>query len=264
MSERDAFGREKGEDTLADMGWSNWKTAPAPETPTPTPSAAPAPASEASKPTFTSGTPLKPPPSGPPWTPGPPSTYRRRRRVRGLFVPLFLIGVLAVGILGVTTVLQAGSDALDRFEGAVRDAVPTTVGSGGGSASGESLLRPAALKAALRKLPAGDIELLRVAPERINANVIVDGRMHVVQVTAGGEVTDVATPAKGSGDAVRVNANAPSRIAQTAAKRAGRRPGRVSYLVLMSLAGKSEWQLFFDDGLHFSASASGKKVRRVR
>jgi len=257
MSERDAFGREKGEDTLADMGWSDWKAAPSTETPAPSPTPAPEPV----KPTFTSGTPLDPP-AGPAWAPGPPAGYRRRRsrRVRGLFVPLFLIGVLAVGILGAATVLQAGSDALDRFEGAVRDAVPTTAGTGG---SGESLIRSAALKAALRKLPAGDVELLRVAPERINANVIVDGRMHVVQVTAGGEVSDVATPAKGSGDAVRVNASAPSRIAQTAARRAGRRPGSVSYLVVMSIGGKPEWQLFFDDGLHFSASASGKKVRRV-
>src|SRR5687767_25282 len=117
MSERDAFGREKGEDTLADMGWSNWKTASPAETPAPTPAAAPEPTP--AKPAFTAGTPLNPP-SGPAWTPAPPAAYRRRRRrrVRGLFVPMFLIGILAVGIFGVTTVLQAGSDALDRFEGA--------------------------------------------------------------------------------------------------------------------------------------------------
>ena len=31
------------------------------------------------------------------------------------------------------------------------------------------------------------------------------------------------------------------------------------YLVLIG----DEWQLFFDDGLHYSASANGRKVKRV-
>ena len=118
-----------------------------------------------------------------------------------------------------------------------------------------------ALKAALAKLPAGDIELLRLAPDRLNANVIVKGKMHVVQVTAGGDVSDITTPATGRGEPVKVNCAAPMRIARTAAKRAGRRPSSVSYLVLIHILGKDEWQLYFDDGLHFAASANGKKVR---
>ncbi len=75
---------------------------------------------------------------------------------------------------------------------------------------GTSLMQPKALKAALAKLPAGDIELLRLAPDRINANVIVKGKMHVVQVTAGGDVTDIMTPATGRGEPVKVNCAAPS------------------------------------------------------
>jgi hypothetical protein len=48
-------------------------------------------------------------------------------------------------------------------------------------------------------------------------------------------------------------------MVRTAARRAGRSPSRVSYLVLLG----NEWQLFFDDGLHYSASANGRKVKRV-
>jgi hypothetical protein len=128
---------------------------------------------------------------------------------------------------------------------------------------GESLMQSAALKAALAKLPKGRLILLRVAPERINANVIVKGKLHVVTVTAGGDVTDVSTPAPSTGRAIKVNTVAPSRIIATAVKRSGRRPGRVSYLVLLDPLGKDEWELYFDDGMHYSASANGKKVRRV-
>ena len=102
-----------------------------------------------------------------------------------------------------------------------------------------------------------------MAPDRIDATVIAGGRRHAVRVTAGGRVFDIQTPGDTRGATVRVNAAAPARIVRTATRRAGRRPGSVSYLVLMNVGGRSEWQLFFDDGLHYSASASGRTVRRV-
>jgi hypothetical protein len=54
------------------------------------------------------------------------------------------------------------------------------------------------------------------------------------------------------------------RIASTPAKRAGRRPSDIDYLVLIHLLGKDEWQLYFKgDALHYAASANGKKVHKV-
>jgi hypothetical protein len=268
MSERDAFGREKGEDSLAEMGWS-WST-DAPATPTPTPTPAPA----TPEPAFTAAPappPTNPPamsagaPAGPAWTPGPPAMVRlrRRRRMRGIMVPLLVIGVALVAVGGVTSVLQAGSDAFDEIESAVRDAtadaVPTAVAPAPTGVESGSLLRPAALKAALAKLPSKQVQTLRVAPERIDAQVYVGGKMHVVRVRSDGGVSDVPTPLSGGGKRSRVDASAPNRIVRTAAKRAGRSPSRVSYLVLLG----NEWQLFFDDGLHYSASANGRKVRRI-
>jgi hypothetical protein len=259
MSERDAFGREKGEDTLAEMGWRWTSDAPAataaaasPVTPEPTFTAAPTP-----PPANSAGA-----SAGPGWTPPPPAMVRlrRRRRARGVVVPLVLIGIVALAIGGATTALQAGSGAINDFQSAVRDATASAVPeeTPAGVESG-SLLRPAALKTALAKLPSRQIQSLRVAPERIDAQVYVKGKMHVVQVRADGTVSDVATPVGGSVKRLRVNASAPNRIVRTAAKRAERSPERVSYLVLLG----NEWQLFFDDGLHYSASANGRKVKRV-
>jgi hypothetical protein len=257
--ERDAFGREKGEDPLAGLGWSSSMGAPA------TPKAAPAPA----QPTVGAGD-LPPNGPAPAWTPGPRQSYTRRRRrsAFGVIVPLFIIGIVAVGIGGAVTAFNAGSDALDgitsSIESATSDSTTTTTTTSRTPSAGTSLMNRKALKAALAKLPQGEIELLRLAPDRLNANVIVDGQMHVVQVTAGGDVSDISTPATGRGAPIEVNAAAPMRIARTAAKRAGRRPSDVDYLVLIHILGKDEWQLYFkDDALHYAASANGKHVRKV-
>lgn len=235
-------------------------------TPTPTAVPGPTPAPAPVQPTMSAG---DLPPSGPApaWTPGPRQSYVRRRRRRGLgiVVPLFVIGIVALGVGGSITAFNAGSDALDNFTSTIdsatngTSATPTT----STPTEGTSLIGSKALKAALAKLPAGDIELLRLAPDRLNANVIVKGKMHVVQVTAGGDVSDITTPATGRGEPVKVNSVAPSRIVRTAAKRAGRSPSSVSYLVLIHILGKDEWQLYFSDGAHYAASANGKKVRKV-
>ncbi|WP_028067212.1 hypothetical protein [Solirubrobacter soli] len=257
--ERDAFGREKGEDSLAGMGWSSSMGSSATPTPTPTPV----------KPTMSAG---DLPPNGPAqaWTPGPRQSYTRRRRrsAIGVIVPLFVIGFIALAIGGSIFAFNAGNDALDSITSTIDSATnstttTTTSTTKTSKSKGTSLMTAAALKAALAQLPKGDIELLRLAPDRLNANVIVDGKMHVVQVTAGGDVQDITTPATGRAAPIKVNTAAPLRIVRTAAKRAGRHVSDIDYLVLIDLLGKDEWQLYFKDGTHFSANANGKRVHKV-
>jgi hypothetical protein len=277
MSERDAFGREKGEDPLAGMGWSSSATSRTPA-PAPTPAPTPTPVSSspiltpmpAQGPTLSAGEPLDPvmpAGAGPAWTPGPRASYtrRRRRRMTGFIVPLFIIAIVAVAIGGAVSAFNAGNSALHEITTSIDTATQNggTTKSGKAASPGTSLLQPAGLKAALAKLPKGKLQLLRVAPDRINANVMVGSKMHVVNVAADGEVTDIATPGTSIGGTIKVNSAAPGRIAATAAKRTGRRISSVSYLVLIHILGKDEWQLYFDDGTHFSASANGKKVHRV-
>ncbi len=261
MGERDAFGREKSENTLSDMGWSSGSApqiSAEPVPPVERPATPPSAMEAGTATTFTEAF----------RSSGLPRVQRRRVRPARLMGLAILLAAIGVVVLVSGTVIQTAGDAIDDFEGAVRDAtvnvVPTPAAPPPTGVEDGSLLRPAALKAALGKLPAGSIVSLRVAPERIDAQVIVDGQMHIAQVTSSGDVSDVATPARIPGQRkLRVDAAAPLRIARTAARRAGRDPSAIDYLVLMNLSGKREWQLFFDDGLHFSASANGRKVRRI-
>jgi hypothetical protein len=171
---------------------------------------------------------------------------------------VLFLGIVAASVL---FALRSGTDVIGDIEDAIRGrtgSVTRTVPVEGGS-----LLRASAFAAALEGLPAGDVEMLRLTAGELDAQVIVDGRRHSVRVTARGRVLDVPTPGGARTTPVRVDPRAPARIIRTAARRAGRRPGSVSYLVLMNLGGRPQWQLFFKDGLHFSASANGRSVRRA-
>ncbi len=246
MSERDAFGREIGEDPLAELGWQTSRQ--------PDPPVAHSPAPEAI-------TPASEPPSfsAPPM----PRYQRKRRRGLGFLFLIILLSIVTAVAGGIFSLVQVTSDAVDGIEGAIREAVPTAVAPAPEGTEQGSLLRTRDLRAALAKLPSGDILLIRVAPARIDAQ-IADGRqMKIVQVRADGGVTTVTSPVSNPGRPVRVDPAAPARIVRTAARRAGRDPSDVSYLVLTRFGPRAEWQLFFGDGLHFSASASGRKVRRI-
>jgi hypothetical protein len=252
MAERDAFGREIDEDPLAGLGWSTSRT---PDPPT-MHAAVREPVAEPEPPV------MAPPP--PQRSSAPPTVrYRGRRRGRGFIALLVLlsIGVAAAG--GIFSLGQMAGDAVDDLQGAIREAVPTAVAPPPTGNEAGSLLRTRDLKAALAKLPPGDIVLLRVAPERIDAQIADGDQMQIVQVRADGGVTTVTSPAGNPGRAVKVDPAAPARIVRTAARRAGRDPDDVAYLVLTRFGPRAEWQLFFGDGLHFSASAGGKKVRRI-
>jgi hypothetical protein len=246
MSERDAFGREIGEDPLAELGWQTSRQ--------PDPPVAHSPAPEAI-------TPASEPPSfsAPPM----PRYQRKRRRGLGFLFLIILLSIVTAVAGGIFSLVQLTGDAVDGLEGAIRDAVPTAVAPTPAGTESGSLLRAKDLKAALAKLPPGEIRLIRVAPDRIDAQVTSGGKTQLVQVTAHGGVSTVTTPTSIPGDPVKVNSAAPARIVRTASRRSRRDPSSVNYLVLSRFGDKAEWQLFFDDGLHYSASANGKKVRRV-
>ena len=126
-------------------------------------------------------------------------------------------------------------------------------------AEGGSLLRAVAFEAALQGLPeTASVETLRVAADRIDARVVVDGKVRLVRVTAKGLVTDLPAPESPTGKTVRFDPRAPARIVRAVTRRTGRGPASISHL---SLDG-SRWQLVFDDGAQFSADARGRDVRR--
>ncbi len=268
MGERDAFGREKDEDTLAAMGWR--------ASPDPPPPAEPATsafsAGEASAP-FAKPKPrpvepptavlpapeTAPPPPPKPQPARPTFTRAPRRRGPSLARLLILVAIVAAGWIGVNKAVDAGRHGISDLRGKLNGiATPEPVA----PSAAQSLLRPAPLRAALAKLPAGKLVSLRVAADRIVAQVLSGPTLHVAQVRADGSTADVKVPSGGSGEHARitVDAAAPQRIARTAARRAGRSVNSVDYLVRSG----DGWELFFKtDGLHFHASASGRKVAKV-
>ena len=137
---------------------------------------------------------------------------------------VLFLGIVAASIL---FALRSGTNMIGDIEDAIRgraDGVTRTVPVEGGS-----LLRASAFAAALEGLPAGgDVEMLRLAPGELDAQVIVDGRRHSVRVTASGRVVDVPTPGGARLTPVRVDPRAPARIIRTAARRARPAAGRTS------------------------------------
>jgi hypothetical protein len=160
--------------------------------------------------------------------------------------------VLLLGIAAAFALFAAGvgGDLLGMIRGgASARTVPV---------EGGSLLRAGALEAALRGLPQGGVETLRVAADRIDARVVVGDRVRLVRVTQRGWVADVPAPAKPAGRTVKVDPRAPARFIRTVARGTDRRAEDVSFLELDG----SRWHLMFADGRQFSADAHGRAVRR--
>ena len=231
MSERDAFGREKGEDSLAEMGWS-WstdarrdarrrprrRTPPTPVTPEPTFTAAPTP-----PPAMSAG-------AGPAWTPGPPAMVRlhRRRRRRGHHRPARPDrDRRARRSAGRPPRCRRGSGALDDFQSAVRDATANAVPTARGAADrGRERVAaaPGGAEGRARQAPVAADPSLRVAPERIDAQVLrrrEDARRPGPRGRHGLGRRD---PGRRPRQPLKVDPAAPNRIVRTAAKRAGRSP----------------------------------------
>jgi hypothetical protein len=240
MAERDAFGRGRDEDTLVDMGWREPGFVATLEGATTAP--------EAAFVAATSPTAEQPRPA-PAAAPKPPRRARRRPRVMSR---VLFLGIVAASAL---FALREGTGFVGDIEDAIRGRTGTitrTVPVEGGS-----LLHAKAFAAALEGLPAGDVEMLRLTPEELDAQVIVDGRRHSVRVSASGRVIDVPTPGGARLAPIVVESRAPARIIRAAT----RDRSSVDYLVLLRIAGRPRWQLFLEDGRSFTANEDGRSVR---
>jgi hypothetical protein len=238
VAERDAFGREIGE---------------APQTGATTPVADPVPES-VSEP-------------GEPRDLGPAA-----RTVASLVVALLIVaGITAAVIVGIggkeddssSGSLSVGSNIeLPTASSPEAPAKPTKPAK---PAAPRSLIGRSALAGAMRRLRGrGRLRLLRVAPDRVDAQLVTrDGRLRNVQVSADGALHDFGPAGSGAGGLptipfAQVDVGAPGRIVRAAARRAGRKPARVDYLVLLKLPTGLSWNVYFKpDGLHFMADGHG-------
>ena len=255
MAEKDAFGRDQGEDPLAAMGWDDSAVVSEPGAV----ATAPPPAHERA---------VGVAPGALPGAPRGPRLARALVAVVTVFAFLALVGAILVPRI-VDAVQSLGDELEDRPfvpKGADEpDATPPA-----GLQRG-SLLRRENLVPALRRLEersgGGRVRLLRIASDRIDAQVITaKARLRNIQHRFTGE-TEVLSDTSSPGMSTRatfawseVNALAPRRITQRTTR--GTSSRELSYLVLLD-AGELRWSAFLADGTGFTATADGRGVRRI-
>jgi hypothetical protein len=272
MSDVDPFGRKQGEDSLKEMGWTLPSSSPTPVAAPPAPTSAPSP----------SGLPSLPS-SSPPRTPVTPTTVVRPRRTGGggavvarVIIPIVVLAGIGIGVgsavsgvnhavRGISfpaiTIPQISIPTIPSITPS-QPATPATPPTG--LARG-SLLRPAGLSAAIAKLrPLGArLSNLRVAPDRVNAQIVRGTTLRITQLSSAGALfrNDVAN-AGGSLTTYpwsQVNAQAPARMVRGAHRSAS----SVDYLVLFNFAGRLQWELYFKNGAHYSGDVAGRGAHRV-
>ena len=263
MDETDAFGREKGEDPLAEMGWSAAGTPTAPQTA----------ADDVAPPELPDRAVAR-------RTPAPPARGRANRP--GC---LFALVVLAmIGGLG-AAVVPPILDAVDTVEEEIDDVMPSApdVGddpAGGGSSEEQdaeppagleprSMLRRGNLAPALRRLEritgSSRVRLIRIDAEKVIVQTAASGgRTRLAQATWQSDAAVLSTSPGGGGTTFswsQVDPSAPSRIARGATR--GRRASDFDYLVLLDAAGL-RWSAFLEnDAGTYQAEPDGSDLRKI-
>lgn len=243
MTERDAFGRETGEDATG-LGTGSPATAP------------------------TSGQRAGGGGLGP-----------AARGCASLLVALLIVAAITVAVIVGIGTSTSTSDTSTSSSSAATAPTPRAVSAAPAPArpaappaglGTRSLIREGNFARALRRLRGrGRLRILRVAPDRMDAQLVTSGgRLRNVQVTSDGSLRDLGTAGSGAGGLpaiplARVDAGAPQRIVRAAARQAHANPSRVDYLVLLELPNGQAWNVYFTSGLHFTADAHGANPRRL-
>lgn len=270
VPEYDAFGREIGEDSLAGLRGGGAETAERPE---PRPSTA-----------FPEhrDVPSAPPRSG--------SGVLRVVRVVVALVVLGVVASIGVAVYAVVDSVQDGVEIVDdAFDAATVPGIPreaeealqdATKGAGEdssapaaepkGLARGSMLTRAELSRALDRLRPYGRLRLLRVAPERVDAQMVTSaGKLTLVQIRPGAAPQVISTSSSSGGGPglvplSAVNPAAPFRLTRSAAGRLRKPTTQVDYAVLLDFAGTPQWSVFFKGGRAFQGDGSGRVIRRIQ
>lgn len=209
------------------------------------------------------------------------------RLVLSLFV-LVPVGIAGVAVYGA---LEDTEDVIDgvreSIERGVGEGPVVAPGDGDGGGAGEerppgpasglqrgSLITRAELAPALtrmREAGHGRLRLLRVAPDRLNAQTVTGkGALRNVNVGPDGPPELISeSPGVGRGMATipyaSIDARAPFRLTRSAAGRLRVPTTRVDYLVLLATPGQpARWLVYFKDGKGaFEGDGRGRVVRRI-
>ena len=257
MPKYDAFGREIGDDPLETLRET---TNPVPAEPPRVEVAAP----EDETAAWSGG---HEPESAPPQIViAPPEFVRPRRRRRG-FPVILVLGVIVAGIgLAANSVVDEGKDLIDRaipeLPDVDVDAAPDASPPAGLQA--ESLILEDNFADAIKTLAGSGLgrpTSLRIAPDRIDAQLLEGGTIHVVQITPDGELRDFGS-SQGSGPVIAFKAidpAAPERIVRKGATR--KSPARDIDYVFISRSPSQTVGAYFKNGRIVIGDAHGRPQR---
>jgi hypothetical protein len=282
----DAFGREIGEDTLAGLGgseyaprrestadgWTDAQVAEAREDAEAAPAAPDRaePAQAALEPAEAHRA-FEPPAFGPP-----AKTVRvGRPGGAGCLVALVVLALIAAApIVAIVSIVGSAGDAIDEVTDAL-DSVPDVpedldpAPAPPTGIAGASLIAPRNLESALERIRGmGGATLIRLAPERLDAQLVRGARQRSVQVTFEGSVSRGPATPGGSGLAKvplsAIDPGAPVRLVRGSAARYRVRPRGINYLVLMPFPGEGHrWIAYFKNGVYVQGDRNGRVVRRI-
>ena len=279
VPEYDAFGREIGEDTLS--GWRQGSGAPPPQ---PAPAEQPAPAQRAAPPQQApaasvtagdplGGTPAAPPPRDPP---RPQVRFgglgRPRKRRRGVRIGLLLVvGWFAFGAIS-SLVTSVRDTAKTISVPRISIPTPAEVGKEPVGLEAGSMVTAPEFERALGELRGADLgrpQSVRVAPARVDATLAsARGRLTSAQVPAGGGLrrfgtTDAAFRNLDTIAWERLDPRIPQRLTRAAARKIGRSPARIDYVLATITGGELTWGAYFKGGAIVIADARGRITRRI-
>jgi hypothetical protein len=286
----DAFGREIGEDTLSGLGGDSsaseasarpaesWTEAQVAEAAafgaTAVPAEPAAPPEPQPRPQ-----PMAMPGFDVPAPAAPVIRVRRRGGVGCLVGLVILIAIVAVPIVALVSFVDEAGNTIDEITGAIDsapDVAPVPVApepparppTGLGGASLVSQPNFGKALARLEKAGIGRVTFIRLAPERLDAQLVKGSRQRSAQVTFEGDVTRGPT-APGGGNLATVpfsaiDRSAPARLVRASAARFSVREKGINYLVLSFFPGEGHrWVAYFKNGTYVLGDRHGAVVRRI-
>jgi hypothetical protein len=264
--EYDAFGRKKDEAGLGDLGWGSTGESDAPASPAPeaTPNVTASPTPQTQFRTTPTRTGLE---------------VKRRRPLVFLVQVIVLFGIG----LGVFLAFDSGNDAANQARETIdRITGGNTGGSSNQSGSGEDDTVPeqvksrdyfsaAGLRAGLKILESeqpGRISNFSFRRDRIDIQVVREGKTHIVQLTEDAEVPEVFSTSTAVGSDTfnyeEINAGAPERLMKAANARLNRSKADVDYFVAQKFTGSMVWGIYYKGGKPIAQGDSrGRYTRQI-
>jgi hypothetical protein len=195
----------------------------------------------------------------------PPEFVRPRRRRGGFGLAGLLVLVAGIGAIGLVgnSAVDKGEDLIESIAPELPDAEPDAPPPVGLEA--DSLVREDNYAAALKTLAGSGLgrpTSLRIAPDRIDAQLLQGNTLHIVQITPDGELRDLGS-SQGSGRPIAfkaVDPAAPERLVRRGATR--KSPPREINYVLISPGPPPSLGAYFKSGRVVIGDAHGR-VQRV-